>query len=712
MKFFKERKLRIDILTAFSLLMGMTVLCEIFYSNSINKKLILNFEKEYYSKNISHSMVKYFDGYIGQVEMLMQSFADHFDLESPKKFKSYDRIFTNGIKTMPYVTSFYIGLRDDSYFQVRTTAELKTYRSTPSKDLPSYAKYASREIQNRDGTLIETWLYLSDDRMVLSKETLRDNSYFPTKRNWYRQVELKKSSLWSDVYIFPTTKLPGITFSMPLGYHDDGSIIGVISVDIAINNFSELLQNIKMSDNSENYLINSEDEIVASSIGNKAYVVDKKTDNLELVKATDSNNPVLRIAAQNLLNNKMEHLRFSVNGIDYIASSKKLEKLPLYLVSIAPQSDFTSAFENVKTSMLLISLILFMISFCVIFLLSKKISTPISALCASAKAIGEMQLDRYPSPPKSNISEIKALSNAMDLMKLSVSTFAKYAPKNLVRKLVNKGEEPVLEGRTKEVTLLFSDIEKFSTVSEKLPAEYLVLHLSEYFDELTKEIMKYNGVIDKYIGDSIMAIWGAPDPDENQVINACYSALGCQKILEELKQKWEPLGKPPLPTRIGIHTGQAIVGNIGSQDRMSFTALGDTVNIASRLEGANKYYGTKILVSESVEKIAKGRILFRVIDRLAFVGKTAGVTVYEPLCAMKDVENEDYYQLIDICARSKEAFELYQEQEFEKALSHYKRLLSLFPNLNRSIAPLIKRCEEFMKEPPIDWDGICHLTEK
>ena len=258
----------------------------------------------------------------------------------------------------------------------------------------------------------------------------------------------------------------------------------------------------------------------------------------------------------------------------------------------------------------------------------------------------------------------------------------------------------------------FSDIEKFSTVSEKLPAEYLILHLSEYFDEMTKEIMKHDGVIDKYIGDSVMAIWGAPNPDENQVINACNAALGCQKILEELKEKWAPLGKPPLPTRIGIHTGQAIVGNIGSQDRMNFTAIGDSVNIASRLEGANKYYGTKILVSENVEAIARGRILFRVIDKIAVKGRSSGIVVYEPLCSMKDADDKNYYKLIDLCAKAKEAFELYQNQEFEEALKHYRSMELLFPGLELSLEPLIKKCEEFKQTPPVDWDGTNHLTGK
>lgn len=362
--------------------------------------------------------------------------------------------------------------------------------------------------------------------------------------------------------------------------------------------------------------------------------------------------------------------------------------------------------------MLVISIFVFLISFGVIFLLSKRISTPISQLCESAKAIGNMELDNYPEPPKSKIFEIQQLSSAMDSMKLSISTFSKYAPKDLVRKLLKSGDKPILGGRTKEITMLFSDIEKFSTVAEKLPAEYLILHLSEYFDELTKNIMAHNGIIDKYIGDSIMAIWGAPNPDENQVINACEAALECQKIIEDLKEKWTPLGKPPLPTRIGLHTGTAIVGNIGSQDRMNFTAIGDSVNIASRLEGANKVYGTNILASETVENSARGRILFRVIDRIAVKGRLSGITVFEPLCSIKNADDDMYYKVIELCSKSKEAFELYQGGNFKNAIKLYTEIATMFPNKISSIAPLIDRCRNFMANPPIEWDGVNHLTSK
>jgi adenylate cyclase len=420
----------------------------------------------------------------------------------------------------------------------------------------------------------------------------------------------------------------------------------------------------------------------------------------------------LEEAAKKLTGDDDNHVTFTVLKKDYIASMQKLGRLPCVLLTISPEEDFTGEFKRVQREALFWSILVFLASFGVIFIFSRRISTPITAVCKAAKSIGDMHLERYESPPPSSIIEIQELANAMDSMKLNISTFTKYAPKDLVKKLIQQGVVPTLGGETKKITLFFSDIEKFTAISERLPAEYLTLHLSEYFDELTKEIMRYDGVIDKYIGDSVMAMWGAPNPDENQVVNACCAALACQELLLQLEEKWKPLGKPALPTRIGVHTGYAIVGNIGSQDRMNFTSIGDNVNVASRLEGANKYYGTKILVSEDVEAEARSRVLFRVIDKITVKGKSVGFCVYEPLCALKDGEDDGYYEKIELSEKTKEAFRLYQNGEFKHAIGKYRKILELYPYTEKSITPIINRCEEFVKTPPSDWNGISFLSGK
>ncbi|MDR1391233.1 MAG: adenylate/guanylate cyclase domain-containing protein [Holosporales bacterium] len=725
MKIFDNRKLIVDVLAAFSLLLSFAVACEIFYSSYANKNLILKFEKEYYSNKVSIMASEWLDSYFKQLELVINILSKNVISNSEDGhfvgFSDFENLFKEGLKNTPFTLSFYVTLSDGSYLQVRHTDGLKTFQTDKEKLLPSYAKYAIRKMEfSPDKKLIESWEYLNEDFTSISKEYLKKIQYDPRKRGWYVKAELNKGVTWSDAYILITTKLPGVTLSTPIFNFSEKSIKGVIAIDFALTDFRELLKNVTTTENSNVYLINNKNEIIASSSNlknlrenyEKSHISDSVDNPFVFFEIASCGDRVLQEAAKNLLGTNEYHSTFCVDGKGYVASIQKLTRLPVSILSIAPQSDFTEDFEKVQRSMFIISIFVFLLSVGVVFLLSKRISSPIVKLCKSAKAIEAMELADYPIPPKSKIFEIRKLAMAMDSMKLSVATFAKYAPKDLVKKLLLNGVQPEIGGKTEEITIMFSDIEKFSVVSEKLPAEYLLLHLSEYFDELTKKIMEYNGTIDKYIGDSIMAIWGVPNQDENHVVNACYAALSCQSILKKLKEKWAPLGKPSLPTRIGLHTGIAVVGNIGSQDRMNFTAIGDSVNIASRLEGANKVYETRILASESVESIAKNCILFRVIDKVAVKGRSSGIVIFEPLCAMKNAENAEYYKLIELSSKSKEAFELYQEKDFKAALRIYKEIAAAFPDKSKPIIPLINRCKMFISAPQEDWDGINRLFEK
>jgi adenylate cyclase len=709
-RLFNDRRLGVDILSAFSALLGVAVACEILYASYANKKLILDFEKEYYSKTVAQTATNLIDEHLRQLELVLQVLSKNFHNNSHPK---YDTLFLESLKSLPYTLSFYVALKNGTYFQARTLDGITTFQNTNLGTLPSYAKYALRAMQKNEktGQMAESWDYLNEDLGTIARESLPSALYNATKRDWYMKAEMNKGAVWSDVYLFKTTKTAGMTLSMPLGYNDDSTATGVIAVDFAIKQFKDLLDGIKITKDSKSYLISNKNEIIASSTKMKTFSQTSDSRGLALVLVSDSNDLPLEEAARHLIGTDERHASFEVNETGYVATAQKLSRIPCILLTISPQNDFVDCFSTVQRDMLFLSIFVFFFSIIVIMLLSRKISRPITALSEAAKKIGGMDIDHDMPLPSSNILEIKELAAAMNTMKLGVSTFSKYAPRDLVMRLIKEGMGPELGGETKNITLLFSDIEKFSTVSEKLPAEYLVLHLSEYFDEITKEIMKHNGVIDKYIGDSVMAIWGAPNRDDDQVVNSCYAALGIQKLLKELEKKWRPLGKPALPTRIGLHTGSAIVGNIGSNDRMNFTAIGSAVDIASRLEGANKFYGTKILASEDIESVARGRVLFRVIDKVAVKGKSIGIVIYEPLSTMGD--DGEYYSQIQLCAKTKEAFELYLERNFEKAMLKYRKIIELFPNTERSITPLVNRCFEYSTNPPQEnWDGTFHLTQK
>lgn len=211
------------------------------------------------------------------------------------------------------------------------------------------------------------------------------------------------------------------------------------------------------------------------------------------------------------------------------------------------------------------------------------------------------------------------------------NTFSKFVSKDVVNELLNNPESIELGGGAYDMTVFFSDIRGFTTISEKLPPEELVQVLNEYLSSMTNIIIEERGAIDKYIGDAIMAFWGAPVPDENHALLACRASLRQLESLKALQEKWSNEGKPVLDIGIGLNTGLAVAGNIGSEHRMDYTIIGDMVNLGSRIEGINKVYGTRIIISENTYEAVKGKVQVRELDYIRVKGKKEPVKIYELL---------------------------------------------------------------------------------
>jgi adenylate cyclase len=348
----------------------------------------------------------------------------------------------------------------------------------------------------------------------------------------------------------------------------------------------------------------------------------------------------------------------------------------------------------------------------VTFYLSKKISSPIMLIAEETQRLK----DFYQTEPleiKSNIFEIKMMLDAISAMRASLQSFGKFVPKVLVRRLMQKGTEVKLGGKTCEVTMFFSDIQGFTTISEGMIAEKLILHLSDYLNELSSIIVDCNGTIDKYIGDSIMAFWNAPNTDRNHAFNACHAALLCQRRLDELNRQWELEKKPPLYTRIGLHTTEVIVGNIGSDEKINYTLMGDGVNLGSRLEGTNKVYKTGILASQSVHKVVCEKFLFRPLDIVAVKGKKEGVKIYELVGQLSgDSRVSPTRDSVELCERFSQGFTLYTEHRWGEAIKLFEDLKEDFPQ-DYPTAMYLERCLGFKENPPKkNWDGIFVMTTK
>lgn len=220
------------------------------------------------------------------------------------------------------------------------------------------------------------------------------------------------------------------------------------------------------------------------------------------------------------------------------------------------------------------------------------------------------------------------------------STFSKFVSKDVVNQLLANPDALKLGGDKKEITVFFSDIRGFTTISESLDPESLVMLLNDYLSEMTEIVLEYRGTVDKYMGDAIMAFWGAPVPMEEHAYMACIASLKQLESLNALQEKWKDKNLPIIDIGIGLNTGAAVVGNIGSSHRMDYTVMGDTINLGSRLEGTNKVYGTRIIISEYVYEHVKEKVFVRELDLIKVKGKNEPVRIYELL----DIINQDDFE--------------------------------------------------------------------
>jgi adenylate cyclase len=305
--------------------------------------------------------------------------------------------------------------------------------------------------------------------------------------------------------------------------------------------------------------------------------------------------------------------------------------------------------------------------------------------------------DFTPAPRgRGTFRDVAEAAQSLEQAKTALRALGKYVPLDLVRLLYEAGTEPTLGGEIRDVTIAFSDIEGFTTVSEELSPNTLAVALGKYLEVMTAAVHSTGGIIDKYTGDGVMALWNTPRACERQAECACEAALVAIERTSELYASPAWAGLSPWRTRFGIHRAEVTVGHFGAPDRMSFTAMGDGVNLASRLESLGKQYGTQILVSAAVECEARGKFLLRRIDRVAVKGKREGVEIFELVCR-RDGGAEPAF-----VARYESALDLYFARRFDAALEVLRGTPDDPPS-----RVLAARCERWLRDPPpAGWSGV------
>jgi adenylate cyclase len=280
----------------------------------------------------------------------------------------------------------------------------------------------------------------------------------------------------------------------------------------------------------------------------------------------------------------------------------------------------------------------------------------------------------------------------------------RYTSDELVNELIAHPERLSLEwGERREMSVYFSDIAGFTTISEGLAPERLVALLNDYLTHMTDIVLAHGGIVDKYIGDAVMAFWGAPIPDADHARKAILAAIAMRDECRALRERWKSEYGHDVLARAGVNSGFAVVGNMGSKHKYNYTCMGDMVNLASRLEGANKPYGTFLMISEFTWEKVKDVVAVRELDRIAVKGKDQPVTVYEVLAERGKVDPA----VAEAVRVFHEGLAHYRARRFREAIECFRRAGDPPSRL------YIERSEHFLVEPPGEaWDGVWHMKEK
>lgn len=360
----------------------------------------------------------------------------------------------------------------------------------------------------------------------------------------------------------------------------------------------------------------------------------------------------------------------------------------------------TRSVAKMRQTLLGLSLVTLIFGGIIAYLLAGVAVRPIHALVAGVKAVGEGNLDQHIALQRND--ELGVLTDAFNEMTVSLRekeyikhTFERYVSKQLAQQIFEHKDTLRLGGEEKVVTVLFCDLRDFTSLAEQLSPPEVVEFLNMYFTEVVAIVNRHDGMVDKFMGDAVMVLFGAPLPVGDEALKAVRCALEIRQAMERINLRLQQNGRKPIAVGIGINTGPVVAGNLGSQNRMEYTVIGDNVNIASRLESLNKVYGTTILVSESTRNaIHDQTIPFREIDLVQIVGKKIVVKIFELSEISTTVQNEFAKALV-----------LYRDRQFATALELFTRLEQTCND--PPAQTLAGRCKAYLVTPPAsNWNGI------
>jgi adenylate cyclase len=520
--------------------------------------------------------------------------------------------------------------------------------------------------------------------LQLRDSRIEDTKYAVTAQEWFREV-IDTNARWFTLTTHPNGERLAAAFAGPviIGQQREG----VLAVIFELTRISSFLSQLTVGKSAGAFILDRGGGVIASPDPDANEVTPLKT-----------NHPLFPIAVDAIRQSRDydpdqgQAVRTTVkrNGEAYQAVITPISFPGWSLVTVVPESEFLGPVQMTIRNLLIgLAVLIVIAGLLSAWLAQRLIAAPLIKVMGEIKHVERFDLDKVERHP-SRLAEIENLSGAIADMAQGLAAFRKYIPADLVKLLISEGTEAKLGGDIRFMTVMFTDLAGFTGMSERMGSRIIPL-LSRYFDSVSVQVQAHGGTIDKFIGDAVMAFWGAPKMNAQHAVDCCRAALGCQRAVREADLR-DDAGRP-VKIRIGINSGDMLVGNIGSEVRLNYTVIGDAVNIASRLESTNKQYGSDIIIGPETRRLAGNRILVRELDRLAVYGRAGGLQIYE-LLAMAGEETDASGWI----GHYESGLAAYRAQDFAGAIGHFQQALDL-RGQDAASSAMIERCQQLLSAP-------------
>jgi adenylate cyclase len=521
-----------------------------------------------------------------------------------------------------------------------------------------------------------------------------DTKYSVVDQEWYREADKSDEERWFTLTTHPDGERPAAALAGPIDVNQKRA--GVLAIIIELTRVSNFLSQLTVGKSAGAFILDRSGTAIASP--------DPDADELHALK---TNHPLFPVAVDAIQQagsgydadkGQPFHTQVTRDGKAYEAVLTPISFPGWSLVTVIPESEFLGPVEMTIRKLLIgLAILIVIAGLSSAWLAQRLIAGPLIKVVNEIRHVERFDLDKVERHP-SRLTEIENLSGAIADMALGLAAFRKYIPADLVKRLISDGTGARLGGAVRPMSVMFVDLAGFTGLSERLGDKIIPL-LSRYFDAVSTQVQDHGGTIDKFIGDAVMAFWGAPAPNPDHAIDCCRAALACQRAVRE-SGLVDDEGRT-VRIRIGINSGDMLVGNIGSAVRLNYTVIGDAVNIASRLEGTNKLYGSQIIIGPETRRLAGDHIAVRELDRLAVYGRAGGLQIYELLGMAGEFTDASGW------VKSYEAgLASYRARDFTAAIHAFEKALSLRTQ-DQASSLMIERCKQQLDNPTGDdgWDG-------